>query len=52
MMGLNVSKSIGPDDMLLRVLKKMPNVVANTHSIIFKKSCLSGEVHSNRENIF
>ncbi len=46
MMGLNVSKS---DYMLPRVLKEMPNVVASTHSIILKKSWLSGEVHSNRE---
>jgi len=43
-MKLNVCKSMGLDDIHVRILKQMCDVVAELLSIIFEKSCLSGEV--------
>jgi len=46
-MGLNVSKSVGLDDMHFSILKELADVVVMLLSIIFKKLCLSGKAPSN-----
>lgn len=43
---LNVHESVGQNNMHLRVLKKLADIVAKTLSIISEKSWLSGKVHS------
>ena len=52
-MGLSVCKSLGLDDIHLRVLREQADVVAKPFSIMFEKSCLSGKVSGNckKENI-
>lgn len=46
---LNVHESVGQNNMHLRVLKKLADIVAKTLSIISEKSWLSGKVHSDQK---
>ena len=47
LMKLNAFKSVGPDDMHPRVLKKMDDVDAELPSIVFERSWLSGKVQGD-----
>ncbi|KFV67120.1 hypothetical protein N307_07265, partial [Dryobates pubescens] len=41
---LKIYKSMGPDEIQYRVLKELSDVVARPLSMVFDKSCQSGEV--------